>query len=108
MIRVASWNATGPFAGMVVRHRPAPGLHRWCVVVKWKKPVDGGHETVEQTFHASEPCAIRVMHQIVVAAIEEELPDGAMVNTASLDFYIPSVARAGRNPKMVRPRARSA
>lgn len=92
LIHVAKWAARGMHAGQVVTLRVAPGDHRWRVVVKLKRPssIAGKTEVDQMVFDADKPCPIRAMHEIVLREIATELPDGALVNDESLDFYIPS------------------
>lgn len=97
LVRVAVWRARGMHAGQVVRLRAAPGNHRWRVRAEWTRPTaDGQLEHVEQTFDAAEPIPIRAMHDTVLREISADLPDGTLVNDASLEFFIRPRAKKGR------------
>lgn len=81
---VATYNARGPFAGMVVPLRHIEGAHRW--VVRIAITIDGVKD--EHTIEASEPVTLHVLRPTVFESFYEMLDGRDMVTDATMKFFI--------------------
>lgn len=83
-VRVATWSATGPFAGRLVQLRKHTDPQRWRCVLSTTRP-DGQKD--EHTIRADRPCSLRQMAQHIEASVAELCSDTPAVVAARMDFY---------------------
>lgn len=84
-MKVATYSATGIFAGRVVELRKVQGAQRWRVRVAVAKP-DG--EQIEHVVEPSDRVPLGALTDIVMASIAEICQPGELLTAARMDFYI--------------------
>lgn len=89
-MRVATYSATGPFAGQMIPLRKIQGPQQWRVVIKIKK----GKQQDEHVISSNGAIDLISMKDHVVASINELLAPSETVSAANMDFYC---VRSNRN-----------